>query len=68
MDFKDLTSEQIEAAKACKTKEELIELAEKTGFDLTDEQIDSVSGGVNWKRTECSSDLCEAHDSCSILY
>ena len=48
MDIKDLTPEQIEKAKACKTAEELLELAKAEGVELSDEQLDGIAGGYNW--------------------
>ena len=36
--FEGLTEEQIAKVKACKGKEELLELAKKEGVELTDEQ------------------------------
>ena len=46
MSFDDLTPEQLEKARACATPEELLELAKQEGFELTDEQLESVAGGV----------------------
>ena len=46
MDFDSLTPEQIEKAKACKTPEELLALAKDEGLELSEEQLDSVAGGV----------------------
>ena len=37
MRFKDLTPEQQEKAKACKTPEEILALAKEEGYDLSDE-------------------------------
>ena len=48
MDFKDLTEEQRAKARACKTSDELVELARKEGVELTLDQIDDVSGGAVW--------------------
>ena len=45
MDRKELTPELQEKLKECKTPEELIELAKREGYELTDEQIESISGG-----------------------
>ncbi|MBO4915567.1 MAG: hypothetical protein J5449_10210 [Oscillospiraceae bacterium] len=42
-----LTDEQRERAKACKTADELSELAAKEGVELPDEALDMVSGGCN---------------------
>ena len=43
--FKGLTEEQIAKAKACKNSEEILELAKNEGIELTDEQLEAVSGG-----------------------
>ena len=48
MQFDELTPEQIEKAKVCKTADELLELANAEGVELTDEQIEQVSGGRMW--------------------
>ena len=45
MNYEDLTPEQIEKAKSCKTAAELVKLAEAEGIDLTDEHLDAVAGG-----------------------
>ena len=45
MEFDDLTEEQKEKFRACKTTEEMIAEAEKEGFELTDEQLETISGG-----------------------
>ena len=45
MDLKDLTPEQMEKLKACKTGEEVLALAKAEGKELTDEQLEQVSGG-----------------------
>lgn len=45
MDIKDLTPEQMERAQACESREDLIALAKEEGVELTDEQIEEISGG-----------------------
>lgn len=45
MSFEDLTAEQKEKALACKTHEELLAFAKEQGIELTDSQLESVSGG-----------------------
>ena len=50
--FDDLTDEQKAKAVACKTPEELVALAMETGVELTDEQLEAVSGGDDWE-TPC---------------
>lgn len=43
--FSNLTEDQMEKAKECKTPEEFLELAGAEGIDLTDEQMEALSGG-----------------------
>ncbi len=40
-----LTAEQIEKIKACKNSEEVLALAKKEGIELSDDQLEAVSGG-----------------------
>ena len=51
MDFKDISPEQREKVKACQTPEELLALAKKEGYKLSEEELEAVSGG----RWSCSS-------------
>ena len=46
MDLRDLTPEQKERARTCESPEELIALAISEGIDITDEQLESINGGV----------------------
>ena len=46
MDIGNLPPELKEKAKACENPEELLELAKAEGIELTEEQLDSVSGGT----------------------
>lgn len=48
MDFKDLSPELREKALTCKTVEDLVELAEKEGHQLSDEELGAFSGGDEW--------------------
>ena len=45
MDFNDLSDDMKVKVKACKSPEEMLELAKSEGFELTDEQLESVAGG-----------------------
>lgn len=49
--FEGLTKEQIEKAKNCKNNEELLALAKEEGIELTDEQLEAVSGGACTEHT-----------------
>ena len=44
--IKNLTEEQMEKARACKSSEELVELAKSEGVELNDEQLDAIAGGT----------------------
>ena len=54
MKFEDLSPDQQEKAKACKTTEELLELAKAEGYELSDEDLNAISGGQKWgERNRC---------------
>ncbi|MBQ9003217.1 MAG: Nif11-like leader peptide family natural product precursor [Eggerthellaceae bacterium] len=57
MNFDDLTDEQKAKARSAKTPEEILELAKEEGYELSDDELEAVSGG--WCG-DCSSDgqLC----------
>lgn len=43
--LRGLSDEQFEKARACKTSEELLQLAMDEGVELNDDQLEAVSGG-----------------------
>ena len=47
--LKGLSEEQIAKIKACKNQEEIFALAKEAGVELTDEQLEAVSGGGGTK-------------------
>ena len=49
MNFENLAPEFKEKALACKTPEELLALAKEEGYELTDEELEGIAGGL-----ECS--------------
>ena len=49
--FRGLSDDQIRRAKACRTTDELFELAKAEGVSLTEDQLGAISGG------NCSIDL-----------
>ena len=49
MDINDLSPEIKEKAAACKSPEELIELAKEVGYELSDDELSAISGGGNWE-------------------
>ena len=44
--LKGLTEEQIEKLRNCKDAKEALELAREEGIELSEEQLDAVSGGA----------------------
>ena len=46
MNFEDLSPEQKEKARACKTIDELIAFAKEAGFELTNEELEGIAGGI----------------------
>ena len=47
MNIENLSPELREKMLACKTPDELIELAKDEGITLTEEQIEAISGGLD---------------------
>ena len=43
--LKGLTDEQVKKVKACKSSQEILELAKSEGVELNEEQLEAVSGG-----------------------
>ena len=46
--FDGLSEDLKKKATECKSADELMELAKSEGIELTDEQMDAISGGVEW--------------------
>jgi len=51
--LKGLSEEQIKKVGACKNSEEILSLAKAEGVELTDEQLEAVSGGGCVKSAKC---------------
>ena len=64
MDFNDISPELREKAKACTSPEELIELAKREGYKLSEQDLEAVSGGSAWTDSGCSNyhDPCKNHN------
>ena len=56
--YDSLTDEQKAKAKACKTMEELTELAAREGVELPDEMLDAVAGGLEY----CDHGYCHVNN------
>ena len=46
--FDGLSEDLKKKATECKSADELMELAKSEGIELTDEQLDAISGGFQW--------------------
>lgn len=55
--LKDLTEEQIAKIKACKNNEEILKLAKQEGIELTDEQLEAISGGSCTNDYQCPKEM-----------
>ena len=55
MEFEDLTEEQKAKARACTTAEEILALARAEGMELSDDQLEEISGGA-WEFSPCTDD------------
>lgn len=59
MEFGKLTEEQKMKARACTKPEEILALAQEEGYDLSDEEMEGVSGGWN---------SCDEHGQCGVPF
>ena len=61
IDDLDISSELKEKILACKTPEDILALAKEEGYELSDEELDGISGG--W----CLTNQKECPDRCGCL-
>jgi predicted ribosomally synthesized peptide with nif11-like leader len=47
-----LTDEQKKKVEAAKTPEELLAIAKETGYELSPDELEAVSGGYSWKNLQ----------------
>lgn len=47
MEFKDLTPEQQNKVKSAESMEELAAIANEEGFELSDEMLEGIAGGID---------------------
>lgn len=69
MSFEDLTPGQQERAKACKTPEELFELAKAEGHQLSDDHLDAIVGGALFDNSDgagCLWYTCPDRSDCPL--
>ena len=58
-----LTDEQKKKVEAAQSPEELLALAKESGYELTQEQLESVAGGTFWCRF-----VCDTEDECPVQW
>ena len=58
MKYEDLSPELKEKVRACKSPEEMLALAQEEGYDLSDEELEGVSGGSWGKDCDDYDDPC----------
>ena len=73
MDFNELTDEQKEKVRLCESAEELAAVAAEMGGELSDEELEGISGG-SWA-SNCPKENCSDYDpgvswpgDCSDMY
>ena len=64
MNFSNLTPEMQSKARACKTIDELTELAKEEGFVLTDEMLEGIDGGIGEADAIAGITICRVDNSC----
>ena len=57
MDFNDLSPELREKAQACTSPEELLALAKREGYKLSEDELSAVSGGKAWSGAQCDKEV-----------
>lgn len=65
MEFDKLSPELQKKVRECKTPEEIVALAREEGYEITDEELQAISGGVKWSLW-CSDQQC--YQVCSVDY
>lgn len=58
MDSTRFTEEQKAKARNCKSAEELLALIKGEGIELTDDQLNAISGGKDWDDFSCDDNEC----------
>ena len=61
MEFKDLTPELKEKLAACKTPEDVLKLAKEEGYEISDDELEAISGGTSWR------DVADGLSGCTLL-
>lgn len=68
MNYDDLAPDQMEKAKACKTVDELLELARSEGIELSDAELEGIASGLSWGDGNCSLLEEDCSNHCYVDY
>lgn len=70
LSFDELTPEQQEKARNCKTAEDVHALAEEEGYELSDNQLEGVAGGDDCPdvTNPCCPYYCDERYNCAGRY
>ena len=63
----DISPELREKAKECNSPEEILTFAKKEGIKLTEEQLESITGGSAWSGAKEYSVTCNICDTKTII-
>lgn len=67
IDKMDISPELREKAKECNSPEEILALAKKEGIKLTEEQLESITGGSAWSGAKEYSVTCNICGTKTII-
>ena len=65
--YDSLTDEQKAKAKACKSAEEVMQLAAEEGIELPDEVLEAVSGGVLFRTSRGATATGDPNDTFDVI-
>ncbi len=65
MDFKDLSPELRNKVRECKTPEDILALAKEEGYELSEGELQAISGGIKWR---CTDRVCPSLSPCPYDY
>ena len=66
--FDGLSDDLKKKVTECRTSEELMNLAKTEGIELTDDQLDAISGGSAWSCDEDDASNCSEHSVAPLLW